>query len=297
MGRRDRGQALVEFALISLVLYLLIAATIEFGRLIFSAQALQDAARVTAREVALTPLTPEEPNLQAALADPLVTSRVFDPQFLFVDLGNPVTVDPDTFFASKPIVNQMLRPLMIYEQLTAASDGLIHNTLHYPGTLVMPTGGGPPTVLIPLVTTQADPGAGPPLSPFTEVPATLGAQWVPVVEEVVPASGTSSFPASQGGMVALRINYLFQSAMLAGYQPAANVGDINANNPIVEDGDPFMASLNALGFTYYKAPDAAAGPYAGQTGLGRAFAQIHTVRPFRKVMSAQAVFRREILFK
>ena len=45
----ERGAALVEFALVSIVLYLLLAGAIEFGRLMFDANALQDVARVAAR--------------------------------------------------------------------------------------------------------------------------------------------------------------------------------------------------------------------------------------------------------
>ena len=46
--RRERGAALVEFALVSVALYLMLAGTIEFGRLMFDANALQDVARVAA---------------------------------------------------------------------------------------------------------------------------------------------------------------------------------------------------------------------------------------------------------
>src|SRR5262245_66376632 len=42
--RHDRGAALVEFALVSFALYLMLAGTIEFGRLMFDANSLQDVA-------------------------------------------------------------------------------------------------------------------------------------------------------------------------------------------------------------------------------------------------------------
>ena len=44
--RHEEGAALVEFALVSVVLYLILAGTIDFGRLMFSANGLQDAALV-----------------------------------------------------------------------------------------------------------------------------------------------------------------------------------------------------------------------------------------------------------
>ena len=42
------------------------------------------------------------------------------------------------------------------------------------------------------------------------------------------------------------------------------------------------------------ANDAPAGVYAGPYGLGRQLALVRTLRPFRKLISAQAVFRREV---
>ena len=55
---RRRGSVLVEFALIALVLYLILAATLEFGRALFGAQVLQQAADIAAREISRTPLPP-----------------------------------------------------------------------------------------------------------------------------------------------------------------------------------------------------------------------------------------------
>ncbi len=51
-----RGQALVEFAMVSLVVYLLLAATLTFGQLFYSGQTIQQAADVAAREISRTPL-------------------------------------------------------------------------------------------------------------------------------------------------------------------------------------------------------------------------------------------------
>jgi hypothetical protein len=42
--------------------------------------------------------------------------------------------------------------------------------------------------------------------------------------------------------------------------------------------------------------DGAIGPYAGQFGLGRQLALAgRTLRPFRKLISAQAIYRREVV--
>ena len=93
---RERGAALVEFALVSLVFYLLLAGTIEFGRLMFDANALQDVARLAARELALAPvranatfdyaLTCDATTDANCLVD--LKSRVFDPACLVVDLSD-----------------------------------------------------------------------------------------------------------------------------------------------------------------------------------------------------------------
>src|SRR5438132_13243424 len=114
---RERGAALVEFALVSLVLYLLLAGTIEFGRLMFAANALQDVARLAARELAVAPiradatfdyaLTCDAATDAACLVD--LRARIFDPACLVVDLSDPaVAEDPDGYFAAMPVVNRAL---------------------------------------------------------------------------------------------------------------------------------------------------------------------------------------------
>ena len=122
--RPERGAALVEFALVSLVLYLLLAGTIEFGRLMFDANALQDVARVAARELAVAPIRADVTFDYALSCDPAsdanclvdLKSRIFDPACLVVDLNDPaVAPDPDGFFAAMPVVNRALRTLMITE--------------------------------------------------------------------------------------------------------------------------------------------------------------------------------------
>ena len=62
-----RGAVLVEFALIALTMYILIAAVIEFGRLMHGAQTLQAAADLAARELSRVPLSASLPTLDAAM--------------------------------------------------------------------------------------------------------------------------------------------------------------------------------------------------------------------------------------
>src|SRR5262249_45701491 len=122
--RAERGAALVEFALVSLVLYLLIAGTLEFGRVMFAANALQDVARAAARELAVGALRANVTFEYALSCDPTsdtncladLRHRIFDPACLVVDFDDPaVASDPDGYFAAMPVVNRALRALMITE--------------------------------------------------------------------------------------------------------------------------------------------------------------------------------------
>ena len=94
--KRKRAGRIVEFALVSLVLYLLLAGTIEFGRLMFDANALQDVARVAARELAVAPVRAEATFEYALACDAAsdvdcladLKARIFDPACLVVDFDD-----------------------------------------------------------------------------------------------------------------------------------------------------------------------------------------------------------------
>ena len=55
-GHNRRGQALVEFAIVALVVYLLLGGILTFGQLFYSGQTVQQAADAAAREISRTPL-------------------------------------------------------------------------------------------------------------------------------------------------------------------------------------------------------------------------------------------------
>lgn len=321
MRRTERGAALVEFALVSLALYFLVAGGLEFGRLMFSANALQDAARLAARELSLAPIRANVTFDYALTCDPAADTnclvdlrrRVFDPACLVVDLDDPaVAADPDGFFAAMPVVNRALRTLMI-------SDPSRPGLLRYPGALltddtgaacsaVGPNGAAASTGLtvgIPLVDGR--------------VGGAESITWVPVLEEIrarqdmdCPARGAFSLvylavqddcgalgadPVPDRGLAAVRLNYPYQAAMLSGFQPAAptdldplppNVG----NAILADDGGVQQNNAAPGGFI----DDASAiGTYAGPFGLGRQLALAgKTVRPFRRLISTQAIYRREV---
>ena len=321
--RSQRGAALVEFALVSLVLYLLLAGTIDFGRLLFDANAVQEVARVAAREMALAPIRANATFDYAltcdAEADPNclvdLKRRVFDPACLVVDLDDPaVSADLDGFFAAMPVVNRSLRQLMISEPsrptMLRYAGALVGDTTGAACSAIGPNGQAGPTgltVAIPLVESRDANG-------FETI------RWVPVLEEIratldaaCPARGPFSLvyvpttddcgplttdPISDRGLAAVRVNYPYQAATLSAFRPSAPtaidpIPPNVANFIVAEDG-----SVSQVGDAPGTPIDdgAATGAYAGAYGLGRQFALAgRTVRPFRKLISAQAVYRREVV--
>src|SRR5436190_22355575 len=77
------GQVLIEFSFIVLILYILMAVTVDFGRALYSAQVVQQAADVMARELSRTPLPPGYA-LNDALNDPSVLGHIFNPDLLVI---------------------------------------------------------------------------------------------------------------------------------------------------------------------------------------------------------------------
>lgn len=278
-GAARRGGVAVEFALIAFALYLILAGMLSFGRWMAVQQAAQDAARFAAREIALYPLPAETNTLDQALLDPGFRAAIYDPDFLVVNLDAiPDGSTLDQVFAAMPVVNRALRPLMIFSTVDTPEGRL--RLLHLPGAIVdsattpAPTGLAAPTgysVLIPRVIGR-DPTTGAELL-----------ERAPVLEEVSGAGIPGSFPVTRGGVVNVRLNVPFQAAALVGYLPGATI-----DNPI-EASDPARA-FNIIG----PGPDGA-GPYSGSLGLGRLEAVGKQVRPFRRLIAAQALFRREVV--
>jgi hypothetical protein len=275
----NRGAVLVEFALVALVLYFLTAGIITFGHAIFCAQVIQDSARLAAREIALIPL-PADMTFEQALVDPNVKARIFDEDLLVIDIDNLGGLTLEEYFATLPVVNQALRPVMISEEV----DG--QRFLRYPGALFSdpstPTGF---RVGLPAVVSRDDTGI-----------ETI--DWVPVFEEIDnPDTNPDPFLVANGGMVALRINYPYQSSAMSGFMKEAGAGDFDPNidNVVIAD-DGAVQVVDNDGFTPAGTPVNTSGPgtYQGGYGLGQQLAFAKEVRPFRKFLSAQAIFRREI---
>ena len=78
---------------------------------------------------------------------------------------------------------------------------------------------------------------------------------------------------------------------MTAFQPV----DIDDPNPVAEPilaNDAGVTAPNPGGTLLGGSDDA--GPYSGQYGLGKFYALNKEVRPFRRLISAQGVFRREV---
>ena len=101
------------------------------------------------------------------------------------------------------------------------------------------------------------------------------------------------------GLVSVRVNYPYQAATLTAYRTTGEVGD-PVNDPIAaKDGavnDLGFAPDDPLSYSFVEGGDPEIGdPYAGKYGLGRHYILLgESVRPWRKLLSAQAVRRREV---
>ncbi|MCL6503341.1 MAG: pilus assembly protein [Pirellulales bacterium] len=302
---------LVEFALVALVLYLVLAATLELGRLFYSAQVLQAAADVAARELARTPLPPTV-SFEEALQweDPPGSGirparRVYDPHYLVLDLdtlgGRSSLME---LVADLPVVNQQLFPLMVYSEYQG------RRLLRYPGALLLDTD------------PSDDPPDPPPAGFLVAIPVVASRdgrgvetiRWVDVVEDLQagdegapPGDALDPFNllSAQRGLVGLRINFPFQAATMSSFDPArdGNPGDPNLSELNVAD-DTSVTELNSPPGTPVSPEPTAGGmpgTYGGIYGLGGQaalnspqLAAGFPLRPFRRVLVGQALARREV---
>ena len=281
LARDARGALLVELALVALILSLLLAGTIELGRAVFASQLVQDAARVAARELALVPAAPDA-TFEEVLASP-AGRLVYDPCRLVIDLDAiPAGSTLDDVFASLPVVNRVLRAGMIVDGIGS------RRLLRYPGALAHADGalcpGGEFTVAVPVVTGRSADGV-----------ETI--RWAQVLEEIRDCADPTAGPfrMANGGVAAVRINYPFQAAMLSGFRRAASALDPNVADVIRAD-DGAVSASDPCGVVSGGVAGGAGdpGPYSGAYGLGRQLAFGREVRPFRVLLSAQSVFRREV---
>lgn len=146
-----RGQALVEFAVVCLAVYLLLAAMLTFGQWLYSAQGLQQAVDVAAREIGRTPLPAAQINSGSssgspitlnyvlygdATADPSLASvrtQVFDDNMLVLTIDQSstggMTYNGGHPIGDFPLVTQQLMPLMINDEVNG------QQLLRFPGAM------------------------------------------------------------------------------------------------------------------------------------------------------------------
>jgi TadE-like protein len=289
--RGSRGAVLVEFAMIAIAFYILMAGTIELGRMIFAEQILQNAARVGARELATLPLPPVI-SFTDALQNSDVKASIFDASLLAFEYTDDSTLQSQ--IDGWPVVNRMLAPLMVQDEVEV--DGQTVKLFRYPGALLQNNDfGDGATNRFVVAIPQVD-------DAWTSI------VWHPVVEEICQDGNPAYAPFSMSavllhteerGEVALRINYPFQAATLVQYRGSAGV-----NNAVLADDHSFSMGAFPPGMNVSLANVQSTvnsiGSYSGSLGLGNLFAANSTnnpakaLRPFHRVLVAQSIFRREV---
>lgn len=304
-----RGDILVEFALVAIIGYFFFAGVITYARLFFGGQVIQNAVDIMARETSRQPLPgnitfeelltddPNDASTPQSVKD--FQQQIYSEQWLVADITGWVNnTDPcaggsvGDYLACKgmPIVNQALLPLM-YQKVDGNSTYLV-----YPGALAdTPLG---QTVIIPIVTSRSASG-------------TETISWSRVIEEVEAPGSPDPFQLTspEGGMVQVRVNYPYQSATMVSFQQQ----NATSTSPDVYHSNRGFAfatrnQANDAGVTAGALPVGITGlsgstdaenedpyqTYGGKYGLGAQGAFVETVRPFRRVLSAQSFQRREV---
>lgn len=230
------------------------------------------------------------------------------------------------FAEQLPLLNRLLVPVMVrddsyaeiatpFPPVTPLPNVIIHRGVtRFPGAVVTNSQTGEETVLIPIIG-YSEISVGVPVEPPTDaVGSGRGAEqlieWVAPVEEIrvdhdnnpntlIEGPFSLNFdpdlirPSFVPGMVALRINYPAQSTTLVNRTGIEGQVIIEADDASLSDGE--------TGSNYSLVVPAESGPAnttinSGRFGLGRQAALLRTagVRPYRKVLSVQAIYRREV---
>jgi hypothetical protein len=81
---------------------------------------------------------------------------------------------------------------------------------------------------------------------------------------------------------------------MSAFNVTTNPGAIvQADDSAVQIESYSAGSVSTTGLTFI-GNDNGSGAYAGKYGLGKMYAMEKTVRPFRRMISAQSLFRREV---
>lgn len=291
------------------LLVIIIGATISFGLFFYQANTLQQAVDVAAMEISRMPF-PATAELGLGDLSAANTTVMYAPDFLAQIYDEKYLVIHDDEWDSTTSFNENFRdfvdqlPLLnrLLVQVMVRDDTFGTGVTRYPGAIVTNSQTSEETILIPIIGYDS----------VTGVETLI--EWVAPVEEiridhdenlVTPSVGPFSFVKPTGfaspgvdatfsaGMIALRINYPAHATTLV--NRVGNQGQIivDANDSGIVDGD--------TGSNYSLIVSAETGPadttiHSGRFGLGRQAALFRSagVRPYRKVMSVQAIYRREV---
>ena len=228
-----------------------------------------------------------------------VRQQVFDDNLLVLSIDSVqsntggLTYNGGHLIGDFPIVTQQLLPLMVNDQVNGQP------LLRFPGAMFQGTSNSSASpaginysgyvVRIPLVSTPTSSGE-------TII------NWLNPLEPILDSNGADAFAVNAvtisglSGAVALRINYPYQSASMSGFVPPANPASPPGppDNPVVPVPANNSSSSSPPGVGGAVTSDFQYGPYAGANGLGRQAAFDTTVRPYRSVISSQAIYRREV---
>lgn len=312
---------LLEFALAVGILWMLVAGTIELGRMVAAGHLVQGAARAGARALALEPAG-------VNVDFDSVIGSFFNPDYLVIDMdacaAQGLTIDEladgdtATGRAPLPMLNQLLLPLMIRED--RGLDGADRRLLRYPGTLVRHRSAPDATKPCSTAYTVAVPE-------LRSAGGTTNVCWHPVVDELgVEPGAASRFGLDCGGecgLAGLEVRYPFQSAAFPAWRdtgatlpdgrPIRRVAGQDEGAPGEPIGNPTGgAGTDCPGLTAALAVESGGptptlgvlgegtslvDPYGGALGLGslRVLPEIASgpSRAYRKVLTGAAVYPRE----
>ncbi|MFK8114394.1 MAG: hypothetical protein AB8B91_19485, partial [Rubripirellula sp.] len=270
----------------------------------------------------------DDPNL--VCNDQKFKEKIYDEQFLVIHDSewNQSTVfdgDFQAFIDQLPLLNRLLAPTMVRDNdMTRYPGTVVMNSTTGEETILIPIveyRNRDPGDLVPF------PNNNPPAAGF--VPTTIRTagetvcQWVAPVEEIrvdhdgdettdregpfkLAYTNDGTLTSFEPGMVALRINYPAQSTTLINRTTVADQpdGESELGGIIVIVGDTVVKPGVSTGDCYQLAEpternspatgNPGSNANAGLYGLGELEALTRIVRPYRKVMTFQAIYRREV---
>ncbi|WP_234824276.1 hypothetical protein [Bremerella cremea] len=232
------------------------------------------------------------PAPDSVVNDQMFKNKIYDEEWLVIE---PEQLGGLSFsqFADQnlPLINRLLATVYIFDN--------VNGVYRYPGAIVT-NENNEQTILIPVVHSDDT------------------VSWVAPVEEMrVPDLGIGPFnialnvPASslppnfEPGVVALRINYPYQSASMSGFGESSGTPPHRGNigNPIIADDSALTEEDSGRYSLVVSDNDYVANQpniHSGKFGLGTQGALPYEnvrefgVRPYRKIISVQAIYRREV---